>query len=79
MPQQRGFPANAGFRAKSASKRQRVSTDSTGSLASASKSVRSIPKLIVEQFKSLNVDDKLEIIFLCLQGLMSTHKRLLKA
>ena len=65
--------------AKQPVKRQRVSTDSTGSATGASKSDIPLPKLTVDQFKSLNVDGKLENIFLCLQGIMSRHERLLKA
>ena len=79
-----GFFGGYGNRAKQPAKqpkqpvkRQRVSTDSTGSATGASKN--DMPKLTVDQFKSLNVDGKLENIFLCLQGIMSTHERLLKA
>ena len=79
-----GFFGGYGNRAKQPAKqpklpvkRQRVSTDSTGSATGASKS--DMPKLTVDQFKSLNVDGKPENIFLCLQGIMSTHERLLKA
>lgn len=77
-----GTSAQGGARPKQALKRQRVSTDSTGSLMGASKtsSDNSTPPLLsIEQFKSLNVDDKLENIFVCLHGLVTTNERLLKA
>ena len=73
------FFGGYGNRAKQPVKRKRVSTDSTGSATGASYSDIPLPKLTVDQFKSLNVDGKLENIFLCLQGIMSTHERLLKA
>lgn len=77
-----GTSAQGGARPKQALKRQRVSTDSTGSLTGASKTSSdnsSPPLLSIEQFKSLNVDDKLENIFVCLHGLVTTNERLLKA
>ena len=77
-----GANAQGGARPKQALKRQRVSTDSTGSTTGASKissDISTSPLLTIEQFKSLNVDDKLENIFVCLHGLVTTNERLLKA
>ena len=55
-----GFFGGYGNRAKQPAKqpvkRQRVSTDSTGVATGASKSDIPLPKLTVDQFKSLNVD-----------------------
>lgn len=68
-----------GLRLGPPSKRPRVSTDSTGSATGASKFHSVSQTLDIEQFKSLNVDDKLDRIFVCLQGIMSTNERLLKA
>lgn len=62
------------------SKRQRISTESGSSSIEASK-FDSTPndKLSIDVFKSQNIDDKLESIFVCLQDLMLTNQRLLKA
>ena len=61
---------------KPPSKRQRVSTDSTGSVGAAASKP---PLLSLEQFKSLDVNDKLDRIFGCLHDIVTTNERLLKA
>ena len=66
-----------------ASKRQRVSDGSAGSASGvgsgASKVLSSTPLLSIDKFKELNVDDKLERIFACVQDVMLTNERLLQA
>ena len=76
--------ARGGFRSERAryqpAKRQRVSTDSTGSSKSTSKADKvNFPSQTLEQFKSMSVDNKLETIFVCLQDMKSTGERLLRA
>ena len=54
-----------------------MSTDSAGSAAGTDSSK---PHLIsLEQFKSLDVSDKLDKIFTCLHNIVSTNERLLRA
>lgn len=71
-----GFSGSSGVREKQPLKRQRTSDGSAGSSADASKLYSDIPDaptLTAEQFKSLDIDGKLENIFQCLQGLTVTN------
>lgn len=69
-----------GQSARPQSKRQRISTGSGGSPVGASNIVNSSGNdLTLEQFKSLDIDDKLTSMFVCLQEVKSTNQRLLKA
>ena len=61
-----------------ASKRQRVS-DGSAVGSGASKVLSSTPLLSIDKFKELNVDDKLERIFACVQDVKLTNERLLQA
>ena len=70
------FGARAKPVPRPATKRQRVSDGSAGSVTGAPPSS---PALSLTDFKQLTVDDKLERIFVCLQGIMVTNERLLKA
>ena len=73
----RGGRASVKPQARPPSKRQRVSTDSAGSAAGTDSSK---PHLIsLEQFKTLDVSDKLDKIFTCLHDIVSTNERLLRA
>ena len=77
-----GFSGSSGVREKQPMKRQRTSDGSAGSSADASKIYSDIPDpptLTADQFKSLDIDGKLENIFQCLQGLTVTNQRLLKS
>lgn len=61
-------------------KRQRISTGSGSSSVEASRSVNSSDSdLSLEHFKTLDIDDKLASLFVCLQEVKSTNQRLLKA
>lgn len=68
---------------KPASKRQRVSDASAGSASGAGKGAGSgaskTSLLPIEKFRELNVDDKLDRIFVCVQNVLLTNERLLKA
>ena len=71
-----GRKSSSYVKPKPPSKRQRVSTDSTGSVGAAASKP---PLLSLEQFKSLDVNDKLDRIFGCLHDIVTTNERLLKA
>lgn len=80
--QQPRYVQGKGQGARPQNKRQRTSTGSGGSPASASKTNASHDNdndLSIAQFKSLNIDNKLDTIFVCLQEVKSTNQRLLKA
>lgn len=68
---------------KPASKRQRVSDASAGSASGAGADAGSGPSktllLPIEKFRELNVNDKLDRIFVCVQDVLLTNERLLKA
>ena len=81
---QRGGPQfRSSGPAKPATKRQRRSTGSTTSVADQSKqdSLSDSPEItsLLQKFKSMNNDEKLESIFLCLHDVKSTSQRLLRA
>lgn len=70
-----------GHSARPQTKRQRTSTGSGSSPVGASNTTvtSSDNDLSLEQFKSLDIDDKLASMFVCLQEVKSTNQRLLKA
>ena len=69
-----------GHSARPQTKRQRLSTGSGSSPVGASNTVNSSDNdLSLGQFKSLDIDDKLASMFVCLQEVKSTNQRLLKA
>lgn len=64
---------------RNSSKRQRVSTSSAGSSVGASRADVSCDEhFSIEHFKTLNTDEKLESIFVCLHDIKLTNQRLLK-
>ena len=70
----------AGKGTRNSSKRQRVSTSSAGSSVGASRADVSFDEnFSIEHFKTLNTDEKLESIFVCLHDIKLTNQRLLKA
>ena len=69
-----------GHSARTQTKRQRASTGSGSSPVDASNTVNSSDSdLSLEQFKSLDINDKLASMFVCLQEVKSTNQGLLKA
>ena len=76
----RGTGTRLSYMYKPTQKRQSVSTDSAGSGTDASKQkiLPDFPDLL-DRFKSMDIDQKLESIFICLHYVKSTNDRLLQA